>query len=233
MRDRIIVALDMPDAEVALETARVLRGHAAWVKVGMTLFYSQGPQIIRDLRSMGYRVFVDLKLHDIPHQVEGACKTLVRQGADLITVHASGGEAMLRAAVTATAQAAEKFGVERPKIVAVTVLTSLDDAALGDIGCTLPVCDQVHLLAALAAESGVDGVVCSVLEAHNMRSLLGPDALVITPGIRPSWSESGDQRRVATPSKALEAGASHLVIGRSITDADDPVAAFKRIIVEG
>lgn len=233
MQDRIIVALDLPDAEEALEVAKSLRGHAAWVKVGMTLFYAYGPRVIHELRGLGFKVFVDLKLHDIPFQVAGACRMLVRHGADLITVHASGGPEMLKAAVNATTQAAEKFGVTRPKVVAVTVLTSLDDAALGKIGYTLPVDDQVHLLAALAGECGVDGVVCSVHEAAAMRTLLGPDALVVTPGIRPAWAQPADQRRVATPSQALAAGASHLVIGRPIVAAEDPVAALTRIIEEG
>ena len=134
MRDRIIVALDLPDAERALAMARTLRGRVGWVKVGMTLYYAEGPQIVRDLRAMGFKVFVDLKLHDIPHQVEGACRTLTRAGADMFTVHASGGRAMLEAAVAATTAAAEKFKAPRPNILAVTVLTSLDDAALAEIG---------------------------------------------------------------------------------------------------
>jgi orotidine-5'-phosphate decarboxylase len=230
MRDSIIVALDLPDAEAALEVARALRGRVGWVKVGMTLFYAEGPGIVRDLRALGFKVFVDLKLHDIPHQVEGACKTLVRLGADMFTVHASGGRAMLEAAVSATDKAAEKFRVPRPKIVAVTVLTSLDDVALAEIGCAHTSAGQVHSLATLAKETGMDGVVCSPEEAAEMRALLGPDALVVTPGVRPAGTEAADQARVATPAQALEAGASHLVIGRPITGAEDPAAAVKRII---
>jgi len=230
MRDSIIVALDLPDAESALELARTLKGRVTWVKVGMTLFYAEGPSIVRELRALGFKVFVDLKLHDIPHQVEGACKTLVRQGADMFTVHASGGRAMLEAAVSATTKAAEKFRVPRPKIVAVTVLTSLDDTALAEIGCEHTSAEQVTALATLASESGVDGVVCSPQEAAGMRLLLGADALVVTPGVRPTWAEAGDQARVATPADALDAGASHLVIGRPITAAEDPAAAVERII---
>ncbi|MDZ4654448.1 MAG: orotidine-5'-phosphate decarboxylase [Coriobacteriia bacterium] len=230
MRDSIIVALDLPDAEAALEVARSLRGSVSWVKVGMTLFCAEGPTIVRELRALGFKVFVDLKLHDIPHQVGGACKMLVRQGADMFTVHASGGRAMLEAAVAATSGAAEKFRVPCPKIVAVTVLTSLDDAALAEIGCECTSVEQVRALALLAADTGVDGVVCSPQEAAEMRSLLGDGALVVTPGVRPAWAEAGDQARIATPADALEAGASHLVIGRPITGADDPAAAVKRII---
>lgn len=230
MRDSIIVALDLPDGEAALEVARALRGRVTWVKVGMTLFYAEGPSIVRDLRAMGFKVFVDLKLNDIPHQVEGACKTLVRLGADMFTVHASGGRAMLEAAVSATTKAAEKFRVPRPKIVAVTVLTSLDDDALAEIGCDRTSAEQVSALAALADDAGVDGVVCSPHEAAQMRSMLGEGALIVTPGVRPGWAEAGDQARIATPAEALAAGASHLVIGRPITGADDPAAAVTRII---
>ncbi|MBN2823612.1 MAG: orotidine-5'-phosphate decarboxylase, partial [Coriobacteriia bacterium] len=156
MRDSMIVALDLPDAETALEIARSLKGRVTWVKVGMTLFYAEGPSIVRELRAMGFKVFVDLKLNDIPHQVEGACKTLVRLGADMFTVHASGGRAMLEAAVSATSSAAEKFRVPRPMVVAVTVLTSLDDAALVEVGLARTSAEQVHALAAMASEAGVD-----------------------------------------------------------------------------
>ena len=232
MKQRIIVALDLPDAEQALEVARALKGQVEWVKVGMTLFDSEGPAVVRELRSLGFRVFVDLKLHDIPHQVDGACRVLTRVGADMFTVHASGGRAMLEAAVRATAEAAEKFRAPRPKVVAVTVLTSIDDAALAEIGCGSTAFEQVKKLAVLARESGCDGVVCSPVEAAAMRELLGADALVVTPGVRPVGESAGDQARVATPGEALNAGASHLVIGRPITAAPDPAAAV-RAIVEG
>lgn len=232
MRDKIIVALDLPDAERALEMARLLRGHAGWVKVGMTLFYAEGPQIVRDLRSLGFKVFVDLKLHDIPHQVEGACRSLTRAGADMFTVHASGGRAMLEAAVAATTAAAEKFRTIRPRVIAVTVLTSLDDAALAEISVERTSADQVDTLARLASAAGCDGVVCSPNEAAAVRAILGEDALVVTPGIRPAGESSGDQARTATPSEALEAGASHLVIGRPITGAADPMSAARAILKE-
>lgn len=229
MREKIIVALDLPDGAAALEMARQLKGRATWVKVGMTLFYAEGPQIVRDLRAMGFKVFVDLKLNDIPHQVRGACRTLVRQGADMITVHANGGRAMLTAAAEEVASAAEKFKVKKPALVAVTVLTSLDDVALAEIGCPAGAAEQVAALAALARDCGCDGVVCSPAEAGAMRALLGPEAYVVTPGVRPAGEDAGDQARVATPLEALEAGASHLVIGRPITGASDPAAALLRI----
>lgn len=229
MKDRIIVALDVPDRDQALELARRLKGHVGWVKVGMTLYYAEGPQIVRDLRALGFKVFVDLKLHDIPHQVEGACRTLTRIGADMFTVHASGGREMLSAAVAATRAAAEKFKAPKPSIVAVTVLTSLDDAALAEMGVTQSSAEQVATLATLARDAGCDGVVCSPQEAAAMRELLGADALVVTPGVRPAGEDAGDQARTATPAEAIEAGASHLVIGRPITGAADPAAAAAAI----
>lgn len=232
MKDKLIIALDLPDGAHALEMARGLRGRVGWVKVGMTLYYAEGPQIVRELRAMGFKVFVDLKLHDIPHQVEGACRTLTRAGADMFTVHASGGRAMLEAAASATAAAAEKFRIPRPQVIAVTVLTSLDDAALAEVGVSATAAEQVATLAAVAREAGCDGVVCSPNEAAAMRALLGPDALVVTPGIRPAGEEAGDQARTATPAAALEAGASHLVIGRPVTDAAEPAEAVKSILKE-
>lgn len=232
MRDKLIVALDVPEAQQALELARAVRGHAGWVKVGMTLFYAEGPSIVRELRSMGFKVFVDLKLHDIPHQVEGACKTLTRAGANMFTVHASGGRAMLQAAVNATAAAAEKFHTPRPSVVAVTVLTSLDDAALAEMGVGRSAVEQVEALAALAGRAGCDGVVCSPLEAATTRAALGAEALIVTPGIRPAGEDAGDQARTATPAEALAFGASHLVVGRPISGAADPGAAAGAIVKE-
>jgi len=229
MRDRVIVALDMADTETALELARSVKGQVRWVKVGMTLFYAEGPVIVRELRALGFKVFVDLKLHDIPHQVRGACRTLVRMGADMFTVHASGGRAMLEAAAQETTQVAAKFGLAKPAVVAVTVLTSLDDAALAELGLYGGAQEHALALGRLARECGCDGVVCSPEEASAMRQLLGDDALVVTPGIRPAWAEAGDQARISTPEAAIAAGASHLVIGRPITAATDPAAAARRI----
>ncbi len=232
MRDKIIVALDLPDAASALEMARSLRGQVEWVKVGMTLFYAEGPSIVRELRSLGFKVFVDLKLNDIPHQVEGACRSLTRAGADMLTVHASGGRAMMEAAVKATEAAAAKFRAPRPKIVAVTVLTSLDTAALEEVGVTAPAGEQVATLAMLASDAGCDGIVCSPNEAAAMRAILGDVALIVTPGVRPAGEDASDQARTATPAEAIAAGASYLVIGRPITGATNPVAAATAIAEE-
>ena len=233
-KNPVIVALDMPRAE-ALALADSLRGSVRWVKVGMTLFYSEGPSIVTDLREMGFDVFVDLKLLDIPHQVSGAAAAIARLGAGMFTVHASGGAAMMRAAVEASGREASAAGVAAPAVLAVTVLTSIDEAGLAEIGVERSAAEQVRLLAELARSAGVDGVVCSPHEAVHMRELLGQDALIVTPGVRPLWSESGDQARVATPSAALSAGASHLVIGRPITADPAPTEAVKRILedIEG
>jgi orotidine-5'-phosphate decarboxylase len=233
MRDRIIVALDTSDVSSALRIAAMLEGRARWLKVGMTLFYAEGPAIVSTLRSRGFDVFVDLKLHDIPHQVEGAARSLGRLGAGILSVHASGGADMMEAAVRGAAQGASEAGAQPPSVVAITVLTSMDADTLASVGVPDSTADQVVGLAALARTAGVAGVVCSPKEAASMRALLGPSALVVTPGIRPAWAAAGDQARFDTPGAALSAGASHLVIGRPITDADDPAAAFDRIVSEG
>ena len=227
----IIVALDC-DAEEAMALAASLQGEVLWVKVGMTLFYAEGPSIVARLRDLDFQVFVDLKLHDIPHQVAGAAAQLARLGVGMITVHASGGSAMMRAAVESSRRAAADAGLPAPSVLAVTVLTSVDDAGLEDVGICRTAADQVMLLARLAVDAGVDGVVCSPCEAARMRELLGDQALVVTPGVRPEGSDAGDQARVATPSAALAAGASHLVIGRPITSAPSPAESVARIVAE-
>lgn len=230
MRDRIIVALDQPDLAGALACARALVGHARWVKVGMTLYYREGPVVVAAMRELGFDVFVDLKLHDIPHQVEGAARSLGVLGAGMLTVHASGGAAMIEAAVRGAREGAEAAGVSAPAVIAVTVLTSMDAETLNSVGVTDTPADQAAGLAALAKTAGAHGVVCSPQEAADLRALLGPDALVVTPGVRPAGSAAGDQSRMATPAAAFAAGASHIVVGRPITAAEDAAAAFQAII---
>jgi len=229
--DRVIVALDCgPDEAFALATT--LRGKVRWIKIGMTLFYANGPRIVGQLKELGFDVFLDLKLNDIPHQVSGAAAEIAKLGVGMFTVHASGGEAMMRAAVEASRRAADEVGVPAPAVLAVTVLTSTDDAGLAEVGVHSTSVDQVALLARLAGKAGVDGIVCSPQEATIVRELLGDDALIVTPGVRPGWSLRGDQARIATPAEALKAGATHLVIGRPITDAPDPAQAVARITTE-
>jgi orotidine-5'-phosphate decarboxylase len=179
---------------------------------------------------MGYKVFVDLKLHDIPHQVEGAAASVARTGASMFTVHAAGGVEMMRAAVRGACAGAEECEWNAPDVLAVTVLTSMDAAALSSVGVDASPASQVALLGARAREAGVQGVVCSPLEASAMRELLGPEELVVTPGVRPTWAAHGDQARVATPADALLAGASHVVVGRPVTGAENPAMAVERIV---
>ncbi|MGI6032817.1 MAG: orotidine-5'-phosphate decarboxylase [Coriobacteriales bacterium] len=228
--DRIIVALDCEPAE-ALDLGEKLAGHARWVKIGMTLYYACGPAIIRDMHKLGFKVFLDLKLFDIPHQVYGAAASIAEAGADLLTVHASGAEPMMSSALKGARKGAAKVDLdaERPAVCAITVLTSMDEEQLSSVGIDVSPAEQVTRLAALAKKAGLDGVVCSPKEADAMRELLGEDAIIITPGVRPKGAALGDQSRVATPVEAFDAGASHLVIGRPITRASDPVAAFDEI----
>lgn len=229
-RDRIMVALDCR-ADEALRVASLLEGHARWMKVGITLIYDEGPAIVMALKRRGFRVFVDAKFHDIPHQVRGAVKSAALSGADLITVHGFGSAKMMRACRDGAEDAKAVTGY-RLKLAAITVLTSMDQEELGLVGVTRPIPQQAAALARLAVDNGVDGVVCSPQEAADMRELLGPDALVITPGVRPVGADLGDQTRVATPLKAIQAGASHIVVGRPIMQAEDPVAAFDSIVQE-
>ena len=229
-RERIIVALDY-ERERALEIAERLAGHAVWLKVGMTLFYAEGPDIVRAFKACGFNVFLDLKFHDIPHQVRGAARSAALAGADLMSVHTLGSSAMLAACRQGADEAAALTG-KRPKLLGITVLTSMDDAALAEVGVESSPADEVARLAPLTVANGIDGVVCSPKEAALVRGLVGPDALVVTPGVRPAGAALGDQSRVATPASAIAAGASHLVIGRPITEASDPAAAFEAVVEE-
>lgn len=229
-RDRIIVAIDC-DRTRAVELADALAGHAKWLKVGMTLFYAEGPQIVREFNERGFKVFLDLKFHDIPHQVRGAARSAALAGANLMSVHGLGSGAMLAACREGAEEAAEIRG-SRSNLVAITVLTSMDQDALSEVGVTDAVADEAARLARLAQENGIDGIVCSPMEAESMRALLGPDAWIVTPGVRPAGAALGDQSRVATPAQAIERGASHIVVGRPITGADDPVAAYEAIVSE-
>jgi len=229
--DRIIVALDC-GMDRAIELADMLAGHATWLKVGMTLFYQEGPEAVKAFKDRGFKVFVDLKLHDIPHQVRGAAKAVALTGADMLTLHAGGGKAMMEAAVEGAREAVEQVpGLEMPSILAVTVLTSMDDATLASVGVNDAPADQVRRLASLAAEAGVAGVVASPMESAMLKGILG-DRLIVTPGVRPAGSEKGDQSRVTTPADAFANGSTHVVIGRPITQAPDPAAAFDAIVAE-
>jgi orotidine-5'-phosphate decarboxylase len=230
-RDAIIVAMDC-DRETALDLADKLSGKAVWVKVGMTLFYRYGPAIVDDMRARGLRVFLDLKLHDIPFQIRGAAFSASLTGADILSIHGLGGAQMIAEGRAGAEEAAAERGGERTKLVAISVLTSMDAEALASIGVESPIAEEVARLASLAVGAGSDGIVCSPQEAAEMRALLGPDALIVCPGVRPAGSAVGDQKRVATPAATIAAGASKLVVGRPITHADDPAAAFEAIVAE-
>jgi orotidine-5'-phosphate decarboxylase len=224
--DQLIVALDFPSAEAALDLAGQLRGICRWFKVGMELYYAAGNAVVERLREQGFEVFLDLKLHDIPNTVAGAVRSAAGVGASLLTIHAAGGEHMLRAA----AQAASAPG--SPKLLAITVLTSMDAAELSAVGVGDTPVAQVLRLAQLARAAGIDGLVCSPQEVAGVRELMGPNALLVTPGIRPAGVGVGDQSRVATPADAIARGASMLVVGRPITRAADPAQAAAGILEE-
>ena len=230
-RDRVIVALDCSERE-ALRLADILQGRAKWVKVGMTLYYSAGPAIVAKLQERGFNVFLDLKFFDIPHQVRGAAEAATKAGANMLTIHASGGQDMLRAAAAGAAEAALELGVSAPITLGITVLTSMDAETLAGLGVARPLEDQVKHLASLALDSGLSGVVCSATEAKMLRAQLGRDAYIVTPGIRPEWAAPNDQARIVTPAAAFEYGASHIVVGRPITAAKDALAAFDKIAEE-
>jgi orotidine-5'-phosphate decarboxylase len=218
---RIIVALDFPDEVSALALVDRLDPRRSRLKVGKELFTRLGPAFLRRLEKRGFDVFLDLKFHDIPNTVAAACAAAADLGVWMVNVHASGGRSMMEAAKNRLA------AFERPPlIVAVTVLTSLDADDLAQIGCPGDPLDRVLRLARLAQDAGLDGVVCSPREAARVRGALGPDFLLVTPGVRPAGGEIGDQKRVMTPAEAVVAGADYLVIGRPITAAAEPLRAL-------
>jgi orotidine-5'-phosphate decarboxylase len=227
---RPVVALDHPTAREALALVERLP-RAEWVKVGLQLFTAAGPDVVRDLRALGRRVFLDLKLHDIPNTVAHAVESAAGLGVGLLTVHASGGRAMLRAASRAAEPAGGEDGL---RLLAVTVLTSLDGPAVREAWGRerVDVEQEVVRLAALAADEGIAGVVSSVHEAASIRSRVPARLLLLTPGIRLAGDAAGDQSRVATPADAARQGVDFLVIGRSVTAASDPAAAFERVLAE-
>ena len=221
---RVIVPLDVPDTEAALALAARLDSKLCRVKVGKELFVAAGPAVVARLQERGFEVFLDLKFHDIPNTVAGACRAAARLGVWMMNVHASGGEAMLRAAREAIETVARP-----PLLIAVTVLTSLADKDLAQIGLAGSLLDNVERLARLARASGMDGVVCSAQEAPLIRKAAGEDFILVTPGIRLKSDSKDDQARIVTPVEAVRLGANYLVIGRSITQAPDPAATLASI----
>jgi orotidine-5'-phosphate decarboxylase len=224
--ERIVVALDRPDAASAMSVVTAIPG-LRWVKVGLELFTSAGPEVVSLLRECGLRVFLDLKFHDIPATMAGACRSAAQLGAELITIHASAGSEALVAAQAGAVQGAAASGLEPPTLLAVTVLTSWDlPRFASELQVSTPLNRYVSDLARLAAAAGVGGAVCSPLEVAGLRREHPEPFVLVTPGIRPAGSAAGDQQRVMGPAQAVAAGASRLVIGRPITAAADPAAAF-------
>lgn len=226
-RNPIIVALDLSDWESMEKASSSLRGEVETVKVGLEAYSALGPRVIAYLKEQGFRVFVDLKLHDIPRTVSRAVSALAAQGADMLTLHCLGGSAMLRAAREARDEAA---GVAGPCLLGVTILTSMGGGDLEEVGLPEAVEEEVLRLGGMAARSGLDGVVASARELEGLRGVLGPEAVIVVPGIRPVGDQAGDQVRVDTPRVALERGASYLVMGRPILEAADPAGRVREIL---
>lgn len=238
----VLAAIDTADLDAAVAQAARLGPSVAGIKLGLEFYMAHGAPGYRRVagaiaapkESSGgpAPIFLDLKFHDIPNTVAGAVRSVAPLEPLILNVHASGGKAMMRAARDAAADSAEKFNLRRPKVIGVTVLTSLDDVDLRRVGQTVPARDQVLRLAELARESELDGVVCSPHEIVPLRERLGADFLLVTPGIRPDWAAAGDQKRIMTPAEAARAGADYLVIGRPITADQDPAGAAGRIVAE-
>ena len=226
-RKRLIVALDVPSAAAADELVNRLEGACQWLKVGLELFTAAGPPVVERLVARGYSVFLDLKFHDIPNTVAGAVRSAARLGVRMINVHAGGGPVMLTAAREALSGLADP-----PRLLAVTMLTSMDRSQTTAVGLDRSPADQVKLLAQMSIAAGIRGFVCSPEEAAALRELTGPEGVLVTPGVRPANSAINDQSRIATPAEALRAGASYLVVGRPITQAPDPAAAVEAILIE-
>jgi orotidine-5'-phosphate decarboxylase len=221
----IFCAIDTPDLAKAKTLAAAIQPHVHGLKLGLEFFMAHGAAGYRDVAACGAPIFLDVKLHDIPNTVAGALQSLLPLMPTYITIHTSGGAAMMRAA----ADVAAKAGAARPKLLGVTVLTSLDAADLAAVGQDTSTTDQVVRLAKLAQSSGLNGVICSPEEVRPLRAALGKDFILMVPGIRPAWAAANDQKRVMTPREAMDSGATHLVIGRPITGADDPSASAQRI----
>jgi orotidine-5'-phosphate decarboxylase len=224
--DHLAIALDFAEEREAMQLVERLGQACRWYKIGLELYYAAGNGIVQKLRDRGFNIFLDLKLHDIPNTVAGAVRSATQAGASLLTIHAGGGSAMM----TAAAEAAAAPG--SPRLLAVTVLTSMDANELAGVGITSSPAEQVLRLGRLAQASGIDGMVCSPEEVALLRRETGPDTLLVIPGIRPAGSAVGDQKRVATPARAIADGASMLVVGRPITRAADPAAAAEAVLQE-
>lgn len=230
LENRLIVALDVPNIDKASKLVITLGETVSFYKVGMELFYGAGHEVVNYLKEHGKKVFLDLKLHDIPNTVGNSISVLADLNIDMVNVHASGGRLMMEKAALAARKAEQKSGKAAPKLIAVTVLTSMDENSWQELNNKLTIKEQVTELAKLAKESGLDGVVASPQEAKEIKKVCGKDFLIVTPGIRQAIDSKDDQSRIATPSEAIKAGASHIVVGRPITQANDPIEAVRLIV---
>lgn len=233
VKDKIIVALDVPTKEEALAIVGELGDKVGAYKIGMQLYNACGPEILKEVTARNGKIFLDLKFHDIPNTVASAARVVADLGVFMFNVHACGGSKMMKAAAEALKEEAEKLGVERPLLIAVTVLTSLNEEEVqGEIGISRSLEEQVAAMAKLAKECGLDGVVASPREIAIIREACGEDFLIVTPGIRPRDASVDDQKRIKTPGEAIKDGADYLVIGRPITKAEDRVAAVNNIVAD-
>jgi len=228
-KNPIICAIDTTNIDEAKALANGLNGNVGAIKLGLEFFTAHGAKGVKEVTSSGVPFFLDLKFHDIPNTVAGAVKAATKLGAFMITIHTLGGKEMMKAAVKAAKEEADKRGIEKPIVLGVTMLTSMDESDLSDIGVSGDIKSQVQRLAELAVESGLDGCVCSAHEIEAIREVTGNELTLVVPGIRPEGSDAGDQKRVMTPKQAIKEGADYLVIGRPITQADSPFAAAKEI----
>jgi orotidine-5'-phosphate decarboxylase len=231
-KDRLIVALDVDTEEKAIELVEKLKNEVRFFKVGFELFSSCGPSIIERIKETGAEIFLDLKFHDIPNTVAKAAVSVTRLGVYMFNVHGLGGYDMMKKTAEDVEEEARRLGIEKPKIIAVTILTSMDESSLKKIGINESIKDEVLKLARMAKEASLDGVVASPIEAKMIRQELGDEFLIITPGVRPAGAAIQDQKRIATPKSAIKDGASFIVVGRPITEAKDPVAAAREILKE-
>jgi orotidine-5'-phosphate decarboxylase len=231
-KDKIIFALDVANKDEAAKWISILKGRVGFFKIGLELFTAAGPDIVSQVKEAGIKVFLDLKFHDIPNTVAGAVRSAVRLGVDMMTLHLSGGNAMIAAGVDTAREESANLGLKRPKIIGVSVLTSLGDSDMKELGFRSNAVEQVMTLLSVALKSGADGMVCSPADLNRVRPLAPKGFTIITPGVRPAGADKGDQSRVATPASAIKAGSNLLVVGRPISAAMDPVKAVELIASE-
>lgn len=232
-KDQLIIALDYNRSEEAMALVDAIGDTATYYKVGLELFLNSKGDVIEQLKVRGKHVFLDLKFHDIPNTVAAACRWASGLGVDMFNVHAGGGLEMMQRAFEATQEGAQSQGLAAPKLIAVTILTSFDAKGLAQVGFSGSVDENVKRLAALTAQAGLNGVVCSSREVPLIRdAVVDPGFLTVCPGVRPEWAQKGDQKRIMTPAQAMEQGVNHIVVGRPITQAEDPVAATEKILAE-